>query len=205
MESIVVFDLYWIFHHWIKRYNWQIEVIQNKNLTWSLFRFWEKKWICTQRSKYAQNNPLAVFKIVLRSPLELSGTCGSKILIENIYFNNSKLFFHSTSSLPNNQNSSFEGCFCFTKLWWHCHFNLHEDNGNVIIIIQRENWIKNLKSWRNSSCQMSTQFALVKNSAKAIRKVSGIYFIQIFFKKITTQTIDINRYAILYCGKKLST
>ena len=58
--------------------------------------FEKKKWICTQRSKYAQNNPLAVFKIVLRSPLELSGTCGSKILIENIYFNNSKLFFHST-------------------------------------------------------------------------------------------------------------
>ena len=102
----------------------------------------KKLWFCTQRNKYAQNNLLAASNNVLRSPLELSGTCGSKILIENIYFNNLKLFFHSTSSLPNNQNSSFEGCFSFTKLWWHCHFNLHEDNGNVIIIIQRKLIIK---------------------------------------------------------------
>ena len=137
--------------------------------------FEKKKWICTQRSKYAQNNPLAVFKIVLRSPLELSGTCGSKILIENIYFNNSKLFFHSTSSLPNNQNS-FEGCFSVTKLWCHCHFDLHEDNGNVIIIIQR-NLIIKIDFFNNSKLTLlpfQTTRILLLRAASLSQNYDGI-------------------------------
>ena len=54
------------------------------------------EFVCTQRNKYAQNNPLAIFKIVLRSPLvvlrspvePMEVNLWLKIIIENIYFNN---------------------------------------------------------------------------------------------------------------------
>ena len=39
----------------------------------------------SQRNKYAQNNLLAASKNVLRSPLELYGTYGSKFMLKNNY------------------------------------------------------------------------------------------------------------------------
>ena len=57
----------------------------------------------SQQNKYAQNNLLAAFNTILRSPLELSGTYGSKFMLKTIKDNYLVVYhlINFTVELPN--------------------------------------------------------------------------------------------------------